>query len=599
MAWFSLSVRVPEQARQCSGAFYDGLARSSIQVTSPITSRYAGRIRANSYQRRRHGGSENFDLSLAGHSVASLLQTPTFRVLRLDELCASRLHSEPFPSGLQRHSFNFELPQSLAFGMDALLDSTSLVDQSPCFFTVGGSSSTSSGAEHHAIDFLVIPRDVLESRDDNRCLGEFSESEGFKVAVELALTQAHRRWHMFTPELAQRTYNVVLPYGIFRVEKRDFIGVPVITMTRRPGRGQFRRSLSISLVLVPHVSISSGPNVPFRVWGQLLDDSAMSLANAPVTDPRCEMFEMLESPLASYLNEAATGIRQLTPLVQPVDAWMRDISRSVLTKLTGKREPSDLANLIEKNLLAASSLGVRRGAVLLLSDFDDCELTLLSRGGGAKETKVSSLLDALGEMELGVSDWRAASIATTTTLKSSEYVYYLPERRTLLALMPSPAWEEPPGQSLRFLLSVLLSVTIGLSTVRSIAYFFHHEVELVRRNRRLGELTTEFVTDLDEAYDLDLTVPAYKRLYEEIKDRSQVERDFAHVRWSLGTLSERLSAEESRKATVSVLFFTITIALGTLALVFKGEQDILGLGAAGCATGAAVSVFWRSRLSRV
>ena len=88
--------------------------------------------------------------------------------------------------------------------------------------------------------------------------------------------------------------------------------------------------------------------------------------------------------------------------------------------------------------------------------------------------------------------------------------------------------------------------------------------------------TSEFVTDFDEFYDLDLVVPAYKRQYERMKQVAGVERDFESLRSTLETLTNRASSWDARRSALATLGLTWTIAFVGVAQVASRFGNVAG-----------------------
>lgn len=611
MAWASISVRVPLPIRHHSETFGEPPGVRVGRITSGL--RDAGKVARARRQPSAFHPVEvvrtKFDrFLLADKAVRSSLAAPGFLVEGLNEVGLPLVRSVGNEAGVRRYGIDFQTPAALAFTPGPVNSFEVVETLDPSFFTILSAQNQSLNLQEFPIDFVVRPvplsgegPDTVSEEVDASAGGQKKNDDG-AVAVDMAAALAHRRWHLFAPDLARRTYQITLPPGVFVNAGVELIGVPIITTIRRPTRGQFRRTLAISLILIPRPSGSSAQALSLDDWRRLLTFSDLSMAHsAVISQSGVSALTLVPSPLVTYLAGLSPSSPSVANLEQTLGEWIRLIARPVvfaLATLASAKEDDTLAAAMEQDLLAAAALGVRRGAMLLLPNIENRNIHAWLRGDSLPAETTKPIDDAFRALGIRTADPRAAFVPTSITLQSDEYLYYFPERRLLVAMLPAD-WEQFPRRSLRFLLAACLGMTNGLSTVRTIAYFFHHEVENVRRSRRLSELTTEFVTDLDEAYDLDLNIPGYKVAYEHVKERSLVERDFEHVKWSVDTLSERISAEETRRSAISVLFFTITIAVGTLALVFTGEKHELGIAAIVSAVVAAWVVLGRNSLKRL
>ena len=144
-------------------------------------------------------------------------------------------------------------------------------------------------------------------------------------------------------------------------------------------------------------------------------------------------------------------------------------------------------------------------------------------------------------------------------------VLFLPERSFFIGLMAIDR-ERFPEESVLWLAPVVWFMATGLSCLRAMMDSFHREVAEESRVKILLSTTSEFVTDFDEFYDLDLVVPAYKRQYERMKQVAGVERDFESLRSTLETLTN-LASWDARRSALATLGLTLTIAFVGVAQV--------------------------------
>src|SRR6266568_31122 len=112
-------------------------------------------------------------------------------------------------------------------------------------------SFRSLGATAFFNEFSLRPNDVCESE-----LSHALDTALFDVAAIIA----DRRSHMLAQGLAERTYTIFLPAEIINdvaAPSRNYILIPVLSFIRLSNKGCFRRTFSLSLVLIP---VSRGEN---------------------------------------------------------------------------------------------------------------------------------------------------------------------------------------------------------------------------------------------------------------------------------------------------------------------------------------------------
>lgn len=409
----------------------------------------------------------------------------------------------------------------------------------------------------------VLPLDFLVHRKETS--GDQVSMTLAKVAKVVLAALASRRWDIFTPDLAGRTYYVGLPPGLFKREGgSSFAAIPVLTLTKQRGGQQFRRSMTVSLLLFPCDEKSDdlpSSALPVESWKSVLGNR-----HAPPGSAADDARFCVTGDLKAFVT--AMGIRGLD-LGKPwsLNELLGEIAQCGVALLWNDRQgagrPVVSADPVVTNRVwSALSLGVRRGAVLLIDDLDNRWLTDYCVARSREESTVPEVVGTILE-KLGLSSGELGRslIATPYGQAGRELICHFPDSACTLAIIDST---KDDLSTLR-MLGALLSISAGLATVRSMIYFFHHEVASERKSETLSDLLKEFVVDVDEAYDLDLRAPWYKFAYERVKELSGLDRDFTHVKSSVETLIAQVSAAEVQDSTRATVALTGVIAIGTLA----------------------------------
>ena len=84
-------------------------------------------------------------------------------------------------------------------------------------------------------------------------LFEDDKNDHVDVLYDIAILLRIRRFQLFGTALAQRMCNVFLPMGVITMKDNaeSFLAVPFITLHMKQGKRRFRRTISISLILIP------------------------------------------------------------------------------------------------------------------------------------------------------------------------------------------------------------------------------------------------------------------------------------------------------------------------------------------------------------
>ncbi len=494
---------------------------------------------------------------------------------------------------------------------------------------IGGADNTPS-VHNYPLDFLVRRRDD-EQRSDPSGVA-LSE-----ISVVVLRILGSRRWDIFTPDLAGRSYHIAMPAGLL---KRDdgvtVVGVPLLTLTRRQGARCFKRNVGVSLIMLP-CSDESGlrsVNPNCDDWRALIANpdappSSLGLQGAPE-------FKLLDGTLRRLVSAFDWSKEESLTDARPLSLWVRTLARTGVSLLLGSDLSSTAAVDVTHHIWAGTALGVKRGAILRVPDLSSTEThawlnQVASRSGQVGDSlqcqrvtdavlrlveSVTNTVDGGARQPVDVASWQRVTetvlgilgslgftddggigqslIVTPYAQAGRQVICHFPDQACSIALIPGHrAGPEPP---LLRMLGPMLSMSLGLATVRSMIYHFHHEVsdevsETARRQRSertrsrdLSGLLLEFVVDLDETYDLDLKAPWYKYAYERVKELSGVDNDFVHVKASVETLMEQVTAGVFQRSTDATLAFTLTIAIATIALVLINvQQHLWAEGAAGVA----------------
>ena len=122
---------------------------------------------------------------------------------------------------------------------------------------------------------------------------------------------AERRVRIFNSELSHRIYNVWLPPGLIQAADSvdsAFVILPFVTRVRRPFRIEFRRTMTLSVVIVP-VTIREGAAGKSR---RMSESEISGLVHAleggsayAVNDSR-RYFRLVDCPLSAYVDEMAS-----------------------------------------------------------------------------------------------------------------------------------------------------------------------------------------------------------------------------------------------------------------------------------------------------
>lgn len=534
-----------------------GVTWATLSVRVPRHSRHRG----SGFRETRGPGHSSLSGVLSGLTDALQRSGLTFSVTDLkkafpdgaDDANLAVMRAASAEGGLAPVAFRFAWPATLAFSGPMKADGPPNT-----IFAFEPRLGDASGETTLPLDFL-IRRDTPTGDAEEAALAEAG-----KVVMGLL---ASRRWDIFSSDLAARTYQLGLPAGLIVTEEDalSFAAVPVLTLTCRRGRAEFRRSISVSLLLFPVRREAGLPAAAIRPEGWR---DALGNGYAPPGSAARSPHFRLDGDLSTFVSSLGTGELDLSRS-WPLPDLLGAIAQAAVNLLLDRREGRGERDL-SRRVWAATSLGVLRGAVLLPNDLDTQWLARMIAEGTSETRHTPRGLRALvGALRLSGGELGSSLILTPYGQMGREVLCHFPDSACTLALRSWTA-DDTPGSDTMRVVGALLTMSAGLATVRSMIYFFHHEVANERRSETLGELLTEFIVDLDEAYDLDLRAPWYKFAYERVKELSGLEGDFERVKSSVETTVAQVNAAEIQMSTRATVALTVVIALGTLASVGAG-----------------------------
>lgn len=179
-------------------------------------------------------------------------------------------------------------------------------------------------------------------------------------AVQLFLAElwAQRKADIFASRLSERVYHVWLPPGNLEpaqqhdVTRRRDLGtlavVPVVTFVRRPGESVFRRTIAVSIMLVPLRDAASAAG---RAYGIQEIPAIVQMISEPATRVHdraaATLKYALNGPLQDYLNQIAASQADQRPLTADIVTceWPSGEDRAPAASPSCSHSPAPAATL--------------------------------------------------------------------------------------------------------------------------------------------------------------------------------------------------------------------------------------------------------------
>lgn len=415
-------------------------------------------------------------------------------------------------------------------------------------------------------------------------VSEIAPDESHQPEIELqrylAAAMGQRRTYLFTASLATRIHNVVLPIGRLYEQRRSnpspsYLVAPIVTLIRSAARRGFRRTVTVTLVLLP-IANGSSNSAAWRVgWPSQLDmdrdiiDITAQWDWSPARKRLQAQNLRLEGSLRSYLAS------QLPQEDFSIDFTLRSLAETLLV-LVGQLVSNDpersKRDLIESEAL--QSLHIAKTSILL-PWVDEGDPATANRDAEAIASPMANLLfttvrsplrtNLLSEMALPESPIPEGRFVAS---------YYVAQHATLIYAYVKTG-EESQKRSPIWMLAYLSYLGIALSAVRSSLLGLHREVDRIGEiPRQLGE-TAETMVELEEVFDLEFAVKTHRSYYEVMRERDGTLTDYGVLLSKVALLRDEATVRRQHQENVRVIIASAAIAALTAALAIPPTVDLI------------------------
>ena len=435
-------------------------------------------------------------------------------------------------------------------------------------------SFCSLGSTEFFNDFLLQPNPTTESRLPNALS---------TALFDVAAIVADRRSHMMAQGLAQRTYNVFLPPATIHevaVPSRTYIVIPVLSFIRLSSKSCFRRTFSLSLVIIPvskHTnaprSLDQGESAALQSGWTLIPESG--IASYSVTAGGLSTFLARRS---AALSPSSQSILTLRELLQDVLVTVAD---NVVNPNRQKRDDA-LFNRLSDLVVRAVQASICGGCCSVISDVSASEL----RRWQANPAGETAIDNKLNQAIIGLIDpeptrqWATAEPSAfrlhhgrgAEPLIPTFYFSFGVQR---LVFTPSAPDLESRDASILWVIGWHLLLMTGISALLEMLGTFHNEMEHRPTAVSAQAFLKEFLVDLEEYFDFDL-LSVYRLEFDALKKVEGIDSDFDRLRERVTALGQERIIEESRKINQRLLWIAIASFLVSVALLILTFSDSLG-----------------------
>jgi hypothetical protein len=380
-------------------------------------------------------------------------------------------------------------------------------------------------------------------------------AEDWKVAYDLLLFLGIRRSALFRPQLALRVFNISLPVGrlkprpikvpedgeerkAYQTEVSSFLIVPIITLNAKPGNNYFRKSLSLSLLLIPiDESFTGTRKVSAHEICHINGDTE---------------FELIDSPLKDFLlNFKLASQEQIQSIPELLEIVCRTVC-DIINNGCDIKEQEQLWELAYDQL--SFSKQITQCILSPMLDNATIEKFHLSKMSPDFRRELRSIItpeqyfrDKSYFQFPDVVNFEKMVIIDESMIDSNYLTFFNKESSKLIGFMYNGS-EHFPEFSVKWLFDYEFYMSVSMSILDTMIHDFYKELVSVEHDaEKLGNLEKEFFKDIDEFYDLDNYDSDYKEMFKKLRSVDGLERDFEELKERLQALKTNLVLDEQRK----------------------------------------------------
>ncbi len=431
--------------------------------------------------------------------------------------------------------------------------------------------------------------------------------EAAAISETLFEVLAHKRSRLFGFALANRFVNVMLPHAIFKPNCEEseidaWFMQPFVSFIRGGRvRSRLRHTYSLTFFFVPvgidGASFASRPVSTCEI--RRIASPGWGFAASPPDDTDLKKFKVT-GPLLDYVSHLARfdlrSMRRLSGqnMAPEIDCdvthgpmTLRQVAEKVafgvgLSVAQGRTGCADLLTTHRIGNDVIMSLGSSRVSSVVVADH-----ALSSRKVEKpirKEPFPGSLLSLMTSLAKPLrtpspSDPEARKFRLDRPFDDGD-VYatgVIPSKRCLVVASRGSAQcgaRESALMQAGSIAYMTLGAATAIGTLREIDRKLEH---LEGANpSKVADIDREIAADLNEIYDLDITRESYRRMYRRLRDRLGITRDYETLQDEMNTLHRATSTVHGDKSqrllallTAAIVFFTVLVVIGTLALLAK------------------------------
>jgi len=449
-------------------------------------------------------------------------------------------------------------------------------------------------------DFLVHARKPQEF--------ELGSQQITQLLLELL---AHKRSRLFGFALANRIVTLMLPHAILEpipadspsstdAAARPWFMQPLISFIRGGTRyRRFRNMHSLTLLLLPVKGRGSSPQARLMTAAEIkaIVNPGWGFAAAPPAVTGAH-FKLPQS-LLQYLSEIAKfDVADIGPRLRQQDsaaghsppggATLRQITERVafgvgLTLAQGKGRLRGREKRLIGNGVITSLGSARVSSVMVV----DNSLKARKINKPVREEPfpgvLLSLMETLARPARGpkARDRHSRKYRLDRPFVDGDLyaVGVLPTKRCLIVVSRCDA-QYGVRESALMQAGSVAHMTIGAATAIGTMREIDRRLELLedaKDPKKIAEIDAEIASDLAEIYDLDITRESYRAIYQRLRDRLGISRDYKTLQGKMESLYRATSTFHEQEAekrlewlTAAIVALSLLIFIGTVILAGKG-----------------------------
>lgn len=424
------------------------------------------------------------------------------------------------------------------------------------------------------------------------------DSQASLLIRYLATAFGQRRSYLFAPSFATRIHNIFLPLGCLtdtridhdpaeRRTSRQLIVVPFVTLIGSAADRSFRRTVTVTLVLLPVESKASDQTFKNLRLRSMEDSEVVDIAAQWDWSPARMRKDTTEYQLGGHLRSYLASSSHLQEMNRG-EFTLRSLAESLLINSAAStclgRDPnfnqrSRSIRAIEEcrhqiSTEALQSLHIAKTSTIL-PWFDPAEGEDPSSQAEREAASLANLLFSTQRLPLRDEILTRFALPESPIPEGSFVGAYYVATHAALVYSYVCAGANSQRRGPIWMAAYVSYLGVALSSIRAALLAVDREVDRVKDTPDQLLSTAETLVELEEVFDLQFAVKTHRTYYEEIRKRDGALGDYEWLVKKVSLLRDEAMLRRQHTETQRVLIATVMIATLTAVLAIPGALDLL------------------------